>query len=309
MIVRPRPPLWKLFFILKGSIILRILPQIFAVFLLSVLVVWAHRAFPGWVPAVNNGTALALLGIALSIFLGFRNNACYDRWWEARKIWGKLVYTTRGLGRQTLLLENVPGLEDGREKLLRYAIAFSQAMVSHLRPEETGGSNKYDKWLSAEERKALAESRNKPDFILRRLGAALADMRVKDALHPVDFQTLDSSVSALAEVQAACERLRFTPVPFGYTLLLHRTAYLFCFFIPFGFADMLGWGTPFATTLVAYTFFGLDALGDELEEPFGTLPNDLPIGAIADTIEINLREALGEENLPDLPQPVDYLLM
>jgi putative membrane protein len=226
MIVRPRPPLWKLFFILKGSIILRILPQIFAVFLLSVLVVWAHRAFPGWVPAVNNGTALALLGIALSIFLGFRNNACYDRWWEARKIWGKLVYTTRGLGRQTLLLENVPGLEDGREKLLRYAIAFSQAMVSHLRPEETGGSNKYDKWLSAEERKALAESRNKPDFILRRLGAALADMRVKDALHPVDFQTLDSSVSALAEVQAACERLRFTPVPFGYTLLLHRTAYL-----------------------------------------------------------------------------------
>ncbi|MGR0189193.1 bestrophin family protein, partial [Azospirillum aestuarii] len=188
-------------------------------------VVWAHRAFPGWVPAVNNGTALALLGIALSIFLGFRNNACYDRWWEARKIWGKLVYTTRGLGRQTLLLENVRGLEDGREKLLRYAIAFSQALVSHLRPEETGGSNKHDKWLPGEERKALAESRNKPDFILRRLGAALADMRVKDALHPVDFQTLDSSVSALAEVQAACERLRFTPVPFGYTLLLHRTAY------------------------------------------------------------------------------------
>lgn len=115
MIVRPRPPLWKLFFILKGSIILRILPQIFAVFLLSLLVVWAHRAFPGWVPAVNNGTALALLGIALSIFLGFRNNACYDRWWEARKIWGKLVYTTRSLARQTLLLENTPELEGSRK--------------------------------------------------------------------------------------------------------------------------------------------------------------------------------------------------
>ena len=81
------------------------------------------------------------------------------------------------------------------------------------------------------------------------------------------------------------------------------------FFIPFGFAYMLGWGTSFATTLVAYTFFGLDVLGDELEEPLGTPPNDLPIGAIADMIEINLREALGEKDLPDLPQPKDYLLM
>ncbi|HEY0268294.1 MAG TPA: bestrophin family ion channel, partial [Methyloradius sp.] len=83
----------------------------------------------------------------------------------------------------------------------------------------------------------------------------------------------------------------------------------FCFLLPFGFADILGWATPFATALAAYTFFGLDALGDELGDPFGDLPNDLPIGALADTIEINLRESLGETNLPPLPQPVDYILM
>jgi putative membrane protein len=98
-------------------------------------------------------------------------------------------------------------------------------------------------------------------------------------------------------------------VPFGYTLLLHRTAYLFCFLMPFGFADTLGWGSPFAAALAAYTFFGLDALGNELEDPFGNLPNDLPLGALAETIEINLREAMGETNLPALPKPVDYVLM
>jgi len=307
MIVRPRPPLWKLFFILKGSIITRILPQIFAVFVLSMVVVWAHRAFPGWVPAFNNGTAFALLGIALSIFLGFRNNACYDRWWEARKVFGKLVYVTRGFARATLVLDQLPTMEGVREKLLHYTIAFTQSMVPHLRPGD--GQAKAHKWLTLDEQKAFAASRNGPDFILRKIGAMLAELRGTGRIDAIDFQTLNASVNGLSEVQAASERLRFTPVPFGYTLLLHRTAYLFCFFIPFGFADMLGWGTPFATTLVAYTFFGLDALGDELEEPFGTLPNDLPIGAIADMIEINLREALGETDLPDLPQPKDYLLM
>ncbi|MFC7066511.1 bestrophin family protein [Brucella rhizosphaerae] len=307
MIVRPRPPLWKLFFILKGSIIMRIMPQIFAVFVLSLIVVWAHRAFPGWVPAFNNGTAFALLGIALSIFLGFRNNACYDRWWEARKVWGKLVHVTRSFARQTMFLDRLQAAEGARTKLLHYAIAFTQAMVPHLRPGD--GQIKSHKWLSADEQKAFDASRNGPDFILRKIGETLAELRGTGRIEPIDFQTLDETVNSLAEVQAASERLRFTPVPFGYTLLLHRTAYLFCFFIPFGFADTLGWGTPFATTLVAYTFFGLDALGDELEEPFGTLPNDLPIGAIADTIEINVREALGEIDLPDLPQPKDYLLM
>jgi len=307
MIVRSRPPLWKLFFILKGSIVTRILPQIFAVFVLSLVVVWAHRAFPGWVPAFNNGTAFALLGIALSIFLGFRNNACYDRWWEARKVWGKLVHVARSFARQTMVLDQLPGAEGARTKLLHYVIAFTQSMVPHLRPDD--GQAKAHKWLNSDAQAAFTASRNGPDFILRKIGEILAELRGAGRIDAIDFQTLDDSVKSLAEVQAACERLRFTPVPFGYTLLLHRTAYLFCFFIPFGFADMLGWGTPFATTLVAYTFFGLDALGDELEEPFGTLPNDLPIGAIADTIEINLREALGETNLPDLPQPKDYLLM
>ncbi|MFD1198607.1 bestrophin family protein [Brucella gallinifaecis] len=307
MIIRPRPALWKLFFILKGSIVTRILPQIFAVFALSMAVVWAHRVFPGWVPSFNNGTAFALLGIALSIFLGFRNNACYDRWWEARKVFGKLVYVTRSFARETLVLDQLPGMEGKREKLLHYIIAFTQSIVPHLRPDDK--QEKACKWLTRDEQQAFEASRNGPDFILRKIGVMLAELRGSGRIEAIDFQTLNASVNALSEVQAASERLRFTPVPFGYTLLLHRTAYLFCFFIPFGFADMLGWGTPFATTLVAYTFFGLDALGDELEEPFGTLPNDLPIGAIADTIEINLREAMGETNLPELPEPKNYLLM
>src|SRR5690349_17822909 len=119
MIVRDRPNLFQLFFIVRGSIVRRILPQIIAIFLLSMLIVWGHEQRPNLVVSFN-GSALSLLGIALSIFLGFRNNACYDRWWEGRRDWGQLVYLARGFARQTLVLESAGELGvEARKNLLR----------------------------------------------------------------------------------------------------------------------------------------------------------------------------------------------
>ncbi|KRD64197.1 bestrophin family protein [Ensifer sp. Root278] len=307
MIVRDRPSLLKLFFILRGSVIQRIFPQVLFVFGLSAFVVWAHRADPGIVPSVNSGP-FALLGIALSVFLGFRNNACYDRWWEARKDWGQLIFTSRDLARQTLVLVDAKASENAaRQRLLNIAIAFARALVGHLRPgnDATRALARLPDDLAP----GYKASRNAPDYLLREMGRDLAGLRASGAISDFQWAQLDGTVGRMSAMLAACERIRNTPVPFGYTLLLHRTAYLFCFLLPFGFADALGWATPFVTALVAYTFFGLDALGDELEEPFGVLPNDLPIMALAETIEINLREALGETDLPPLPQPKDYILM
>ena len=116
-------------------------------------------------------------------------------------------------------------------------------------------------------------------------------------------------LTTLAGVQAGCERIRHTPVPFSYSLLLHRTAYMYCFALPFGLVDTTGFMTPFVVGLVSYTFFGLDAIGDEIEEPFGLLPNDLPLESICRRVEIDLLEALGETELPQPLKPVDYWLM
>ncbi|MDI7862868.1 bestrophin family protein [Rhizobiaceae bacterium n13] len=308
MIVRERPGLFRLFTIVRGSVIPRIFPQVLVVFALSALVIWAHRASPNLVPTVSSAP-FALLGIAISIFLGFRNHACYDRWWEARKDWGQLVFTCRDFARQTLILETSAG-EPGREArkhLLGLAIAFAHALVRHLRPDVD--PSKVTSWLPQNLATAFTASRNPPDFILREIGGTLARLRGDETFTDIQFSMLDATVGRMSAILAASERILNTPVPFGYTLLLHRTAYIFCFLLPFGFADSLGWATPFVTALVAYTFFGLDALGDELEEPFGVLPNALPIGALAEVIEINLREALGETDLPALPRPKDYLLM
>ncbi|WP_029002886.1 bestrophin family protein [Azorhizobium doebereinerae] len=311
MIVREKPNLFSVFFIFRwksGAMLERIYPQILLVMILSGLVVLGHRYFPQFVPAVSSAP-FALIGIALSIFLGFRNSACYERWWEARKQWGELVIACRTLARQTILLE---GRGEGRgertrAELVHLAISLTYALLMHLRPG--GDARRIFAHLPEEARAGIQASRNRPDFILRRIGATLSDARRQGLLSDIEFSIIDGTVNHLASAVASCERILTTPVPFAYTLLLHRTAYVFCFLLPFGFADLIGWLAPFAAGMVAYTFFGLDMLSDELEEPFGELPNDLPIAAIADTIAINLREALGETDLPPLPAPVDFVLM
>ena len=107
---------------------------------------------------------------------------------------------------------------------------------------------------------------------------------------------------------ASSERIRNTPIPFSYTLLLHRTAYIYCFLLPFGLVDSIGFMTPFVVAIVAYTFFGLDALGDEIEEPFGLEANDLALNAMCRAIEIDLRASLSDINLPEPLAADNYCL-
>jgi len=306
MIVRPRPNALELFFILRGSIVPDIVGQIAVAAILAAFIIFIHRQWPHALP-VFEGAPFAVVGIALSIFLGFRNNACYDRWWEARKQWGEHIFLARNFARQTLILQEIDGGVT-RERLNRLVIAFTWALAKHLRSTAESRSGPKE-WLEGEDADFVAEARNRPDAILRLIGTELARQRTAGVLSDMLFQTLDATVGRMGMVQAACERISNTPVPFAYTLLLHRTAYVFCILLPFGLADSLGWATPLAVVLVAYTFFGLDALSVHLEEPFADIPNGLAISAMAETIEINVREALGETNLPPLPKARDFILM
>ena len=138
-----------------------------------------------------------------------------------------------------------------------------------------------------------ANAANKPDFLMLQMGMDLRPCLKEGRIDPCLAASIDATLSALTGAAASCERIRSTPMPFSYTLLLHRTAYLYCFLLPFGLVDSIGFMTPFVVAIVAYTFFGLDALGDEIEEPFGLDSNDLPLDAICRAIEINLRDGAG----------------
>ena len=115
------------------------------------------------------------------------------------------------------------------------------------------------------------------------MGNDLAETRRSGALDPIGHRILEERLANLTLIEAGCERIFGTPLPFAYTLLLHRTAYLVCLLLPFGLVEIAGWATPLFTALIAYTFFGLDRISEELEDPFGTEANDLALDSLCRT--------------------------
>ena len=269
---------------------------------ISAAVTAVHHLRPSSFPVLP-AAPFTLLGLGLSIFLGFRNSACYDRWWEARKQWGQLLTEARNLSRQLGAL--LPGPER-HGTAARRIVAFALALAARLRGTDPVVAAR--PWLAPAEAGALQERSNVPDAILRSLTADLASAMQHGELSDLSFAALEVHVAALCGVQAACDRLRGTPTPFAYTLLLHRTAWLFCLLVPFALVGAAGFAAPLIAAILAYTFFGLDALGDELEDPFALRPNTLPLDAMVRNLEIEVLEALGETCLPEPVQPVNYVL-
>ena len=293
MIVRPRTGLLKLFFVMRGSVVPRILPQILGFALYGAAVVAAIRLLD--LDLGNSGVApFALLGVALSVYLGFRNNAAYDRWWEARKLWGQLVFEIRNLSRAASAMISD---RDQLRPLLMDSLAFCHFLRGELRRIDTRDAARPFVGDAVDENYAAT---NKPDAVMRRMGRRIGALKQAKVLEAMDYRILDERLSAMAALQAGCERIMGTPLPFAYTLLLQRTAYIFCLLLPFGLAASAGWATPLFTALIAYTFFGLDALSEEMEDPFGMEANDLALDGLCRVCEISVFEALGETPPPML---------
>ncbi|HAV35759.1 MAG TPA: bestrophin [Massilia sp.] len=299
MIVRERPNGLRLFLTMRGSILSSIWKSLLVTTLLAVVISWTHGELGDYKVHLTI-TPFTLMGLPLAIFLGFRNNSAYDRFWEGRKLWGELVLRGRNFARECLsLIDPIAGNEAVRDRMIRRAIAFAHALRHQLR--QTDPAADVAPHLMPGEWAALRGRRNLTHALMLEMGKDLALCRNTGMLDSVRAATIDANISAMVATGASCERIKNTPIPFSYTLLLHRTSYLYCFLLPFGLVDSLGYLTPLVVAIVAYTFFGLDALGDEIEEPFGVSPNDLPLDAICRAIEIDLRDALGD---PDLPPPL-----
>jgi putative membrane protein len=299
MIIRPRPNFLKLFFVMRGSVVPRILPQILGFAIYAAAIVAAVQA-TGISLQDFNIAPFGLIAVTLSIYLGFRNNAAYDRWWEARKLWGQLVYEIRNIARAS------GGLIADRAEwraLLMDALAFCHLLRGQLRGVDATDKAKE---LAGEQTGTVAAFANKPDEMVRRMGARVAALRRDGAIDSIGFRILDERLAAISAVQAGCERIAGTPLPFAYTLLLQRTAYIVCLLLPFGLVNSTGLATPLFTALIAYTFFGLDALSEELEDPFGTEANDLALDSLCRVCEISVFEALGEPAPAPLPAEKFY---
>lgn len=303
MIVRKRPGTLAMLVTMRGSVVPRILPHILAAAGFAAFIVTIQSTYLREI-AHYTIAPFTLFGISLSIFLGFRNNAAYDRWWEARKQWGQMVYEVRSLARVTGTLLPESQIR-ARQALLANISAHSHALRGMMRGESTKEDLRAQVG-TAQAARAMT-SANPADYFLRTAGDDVGQLYRDGLLDTIGVQIINQHLTSLASVQAACERINNTPLPFAYTLLVHRTAYLYCYLLPFGLVGSLGWLTPVFTAIVAYTFFGLDSLSEELEDPFGRAPNDLALDAICRVIDISIAEALGDEP-PEPLQPVNAIL-
>ncbi|MET3106811.1 putative membrane protein [Oxalobacteraceae bacterium GrIS 2.11] len=312
MIIRDRPSGIKLFLLLRGSVLPRILPTLIINIVIATLVTISHGDLFALKITLTT-IPFTLIGLPIAIFLGFRNTAAYDRFCEGRKLWGELLLKSRVLARQCHSLIDYPkpalainGLSDIRVRMIYRCCAFAHALRDLLRGQADAPELK--QLLLEAEWERMQGFSNKPDFLMQQMGMDLRQSFKEGRIDPCLVAAIDNSLSAMTSAAASCERIRNTPIPFSYTLLLHRTAYIYCFLLPFGLVDSIGFMTPFVVAIVAYTFFGLDALGDEIEEPFGLEANDLPLDAICKAIEIDLRESLQDTQTPAPHLPVNYCL-
>jgi len=293
VIVRDKPGFLALFFVYQGSIAPRVMPQIGLVALLASLVVGLHWEFPTLFPELNT-SAVGFIGIALSLYLGFRNNACYDRWWEGRQLWGQLLYEGRSLIRLSLSYRGQDS-ERHRRTVLRL-MAFAGCLRDQLRQRDPMPGIRQR--LRQDEADMIEAAVSRPDRILQLLGEQIAVEVRNGSLDAVTARNFEQRLAALCAVQTGCERLSNTPLPFAYMLLVHRVCYIYCFLLPFGLVASSGLATPLLTAIVAYAFFGLDELSQELEQPFSASDNGLALDALTRTLERECLASLGEQQLP-----------
>ncbi len=285
--------------VVKGTTLSRTWRRIVVVTATAVLVTALHD--PSRTSVVSLTLApFSLIGLALSIFLGFRNNTSYDRFWEGRKLWGALVNTSRSLTRQIFTM--IDADEARRRELVYRVLAYVHGLRLHLR--NIASESDLESLLPSDEVARLSGESNRPNAIAHRLGERFRELYDDGAVHALHLPVLDASLSRLLDIQGGCERIKSTPIPFSYNVLMHRIVGVYCFALPFGLVDTLHGATPWVVAMVAYAFFGLDAVGEQIEEPFGLDPNDLPLDDWCATIEINLRERLGETDLPAQPTGV-----
>ncbi len=294
MIVRDKPGVMQLLFAVRGSVLPQIAPQLLIVTVVAALAVLVDHT----VYRLNyaNGTPFAVFGAALSLFLGFRNNAAYDRWWEARKLWGGLLADARLFARELEMFLPDPLL---RARLLRLFIAFLHLHRAQLR-RLSNDAEALAKAEAAAPGEGLATAAHPPCAAVNLMNRLLAEAHADGRLDGFGARAISTRMASFGLAQASCERIAVTPLPYVYSLLIFRTSWLYCLLLPLGLIDSAGWLTPLFAGIVAYTFFGLAEVTEELAHPFGHTANALPLDAICRAVEISLAPHLGETPPPPL---------
>lgn len=244
---------------------------------------------------------LAVVGAALGIFVSFRTNSAYDRWWEGRKLWGRMINESRHWASQ---IASYVQDDELRRRLVRRHVAYVHALRCLLRQQDPFADEEVTAMLQDDEA-ALREESNLTHALLARQLYDLVEMNGDGALNDFRLQSLDTTLRELINIQGGCERIKKTPMPPLYGLLATRLVQFYAVLFPLSVVEELGWWTVPVNLLVCIGFFLIAEAGRVLEDPFTMFFNGLPLSAISRMIDVNARQRIGETDLPPMITPGD----
>lgn len=273
----------------KGSVLPNILPRVVlcAIFgvIISIMQNWDIKVH--W-PVLSN----LVPNLVLGLLLVFRTNTAYDRFWEGRKVWGTLVNTVRNFARQiwVAVLETTP--EDTNEKMasMRMLVAFAVATKLHLRQEKV--TQELAQLMSADKYEQLQRINHPPLEIAFWIGDYLKRQHEAGKITTYQLSDMFKLLDTMVDVLGACERILKTPIPLAYSIHIKQLLLIYCLALPFQIVEDLNLFTGPVVGLISFALFGIEAIGLEIENPFGSDPNDLPLDNICNTMRQNIEDLI-----------------
>lgn len=254
--------------------------------------------------------SITVFGTVMSLFLAFKTNEAYNRWWEARILWGKLVNSSRSFARQVLNLitlnrsQEISSEEDLKKvqkELIYRHLGYINALRLSLRKENKW--QELDPFIGEKEMSEITAQANIPTHLIRRQAERLKTIFDAGTGNDFRYMQIDSTLNEFYDIQGGCERIKNTVFPRIYTFFTTAFTWLFAFSLVFSLFDEFDWNVLLIRTAVAYVFVSLEKISRYLKDPFENRISDTPMTALCRTIEIDLREMLGEKDIPPPVKP------
>ena len=293
MIVSPTPRF--------SHIVAEVWKPLALLFVWDVVVTVTYYLLPFHAPSLP----LPLFGTALALFLGFRDNSAYQRWWEGRILWGAMINASRNLARAVRNFLPKEEAAELRRTLVRRQVAYVNTLRCQLRRQPHDAE--VLRFLSeADAEPALART-NAANGLLDGTGRRIADATRQGLIDTIQQTQIETVLVDIANAQGGMERLKNTPLPNQYRFLPTLFTHLFCVLLPIGLVETLGFATPLGSTVAGLMFLAVLQIGDDLVDPFADTVHGLPLIAMCRTIEIDLIQAIGDP-APEPLQPVKGVL-
>lgn len=231
----------------------------------------------------NLNIAHGLLGFVISLLLVFRTNTAYDRWWEGRKMWGALVNNSRNLA---IKVASMIKSGDDKAELRSLIPAYAHVLSLHLKDEQI------IHWLFEEETLPEDVYNHKPNQIAKTIMGKINELYEAGKITGDQLIVLNAEIQSFTDICGACERIKNTPIPYSYSVFIKKFIFFYVMSLPFGYSFHLGYYVVPVVMFVFYVLASLELIAEEIEDPFGNDPNDLPTAKMADNIRKNVEELI-----------------